>query len=210
MSSQYNGIIAVDPCHLERKLKTVGAVQNQIATYLVTGVPSYATSVRMTVFNEYEEGFPEITGSKLREGEWELTAQDYCFPDVGDVRFELNALSGDEQTPVYRPLGTGKIRVAKFYGKTFEPAPHPEQVVANAIRDKDGGVHKIVAKDVGTGGEEDWTSDVGKRLSASESAGLAVIEVIPDDNNRQHPVKAANTGTEKEQEWSVDVGKAKE
>lgn len=205
---KYNGIIVVDTCEIERKLKRVGAVQNQIASYLIVGVPDWANSVMMTVFNEYEEGFPEIVGAKVEgeDGKWVVTVKDFCFPSIGDVRYELNAMVGEGDDAVMRPLGCGKIRVTRYYGKTFEPAPHPETVVANAIRDKDGGIHKIEAENVGKEGEQDWSIKVGKRIDVSQGGSVAVIESIPDPaSGEKRKILAENVGTDEVQDWSISV-----
>jgi len=151
-----NAVVFVDVRDLRRPLVPWTAKQICSFTAEIRDVPEDISAVSVMVFKPNGEHFIGVPCSQDDNGVWHCVLNPAYFPAVGTGRYEV---VGTDSFGNNAALGAGKIVIEQFTaGGTVVPTG-VTPVVAE-ISDQYGIAHKIVAVNVGTAENPDWTSQV--------------------------------------------------
>lgn len=149
-----NGVINLSVTELNRQLPTLHARFASSFSLKMTSVPKDVDGVFVRVFKAIDtDGYFDIPANIDANGDWECYIIGTTFPELGTAVYEVHAV--DEQgNPT--ALGAGKVTIDAFSAGST-PITQGSEVSVATLPDETGALHQVVAVNLGTAGEPDWT-----------------------------------------------------
>ena len=148
-----NARIRVNPQELGRPLDTLQARFGSSFTLEITNVPNDVYGVFVRVFRAAADAYFDCPASRNDNGDWKCYMIGTTFPDVGDARYEIHA-TDEMGNPA--SLGSGKTRIEPFSAGN-SPIEQGSEISVATLPDETGALHQVVAINLGTAAEPDWT-----------------------------------------------------
>lgn len=157
MNTDYNAIIRLDITNLASPLTTIKAMQLCGVKVKVTNAPPTAYAMRIVVFKADGTHFAAMPLTQDGNGDFEGFVIGTCFPNHGRTKYQIVYKNEDGRNCAG---GRGDLLIEQFDPYAGgEPLPTGEIPICE-ISDKNGQMHHIVAVNVGTEEDPDWTSQV--------------------------------------------------
>lgn len=153
-----NARVRVNPRELDRPLDTLQARFGSSFMLEIVDVPNGVSGVFVRVFRAAYDGeaYFDCPANQNDNGDWSCYIIGTTFPDVGEASYEIHA-TDDMGNPT--SLGAGKVRVKPFSSGS-SPIPQGSVVSVATLPDETGALHQVVAVNIGTAQEPDWTWQV--------------------------------------------------
>lgn len=146
--NQINATINIDPTRMNRPRRAVFAMRYHSVSLELKNVPDDVTSIVFRVFKTDKHSFFDIPAMRRPDGTALVYVIGTCFPDAGDVKYELHAYDSRGNMTA---LGFGTVSIDQFT-ESGEPIAPGASVPIMTIFDEDGGQHTIKAVPDGMGG----------------------------------------------------------
>lgn len=151
-----NARVRVNPKELGRPLDTLQARFGSSFTLEIADVPNDLSGLFVRVFRAAADAYFDCPASQNDNGDWTCYMIGTTFPDVGEAKYEIHAID-DLGNPT--SLGGGKVRVEPFSAGS-SPVTQGEAVSVATLPDETGALHQVVAVNIGTAEEPEWSWQV--------------------------------------------------
>lgn len=148
-----NARVRVNPRELGRPLDTLQARFGSSFSLEVVDVPEDVSTVFVRVFRAAADAYFDCPATQNDNGDWNCYIIGTTFPDVGDAVYEIHATDADGNPT---SLGSGKVRIEPFSAGS-SPIVQGSEVSVATLPDETGALHQVVAVNLGTAAEPDWT-----------------------------------------------------
>lgn len=149
-----NAKVRVRIDELDRELPTIQTRFGASFQLKILDVPKGVDSVFVRVFKAQDkEGYFDCPANQDGNGDWECYMIGTTFPETGRGLYEIHA-TDEEGNPT--SLGVGKVSVKPFSAGS-SPITQGSEVSVATLPDETGALHQVVAVNLGTAGEPDWT-----------------------------------------------------
>lgn len=151
-----NARVRVNPRELGRPLDTLQARFGSSFCLEVVDIPEDVSAVFVRVFRAAADAYFDCPATQNDNGDWNCYIIGTTFPDVGEAAYEIHATDSDGNPT---SLGAGKVRIEPFSAGS-SPITQGSEVSVATLPDETGALHQVVAINLGTAAEPDWTWQV--------------------------------------------------
>lgn len=150
-----HAVIQVDVARLKFPLRTVETRFGASYSMKLVGVPADFGGVFVRVFTQ-GDGYYDCPANQNDNGDWFCYIIGTCFPNVCEAKYEVHALDGYGNNTA---LGVGKLVVEPFSAGST-PIENGSEVSVATLPDAQGALHQVVAVNLGTAENPDWSWQV--------------------------------------------------
>lgn len=152
-----NAVVNIDVARLGRQLPTLEARFGASFSLRMLNAPQGVSGVFVRVFRAYGgDGYFDCPANQDANGDWTCYMVGTTFPEAGRGSYEIHA-TDENGNPT--ALGAGRTLVKPFSAGS-SPITQGSEVSVATLPDETGALHQVVAVNLGTAEEPDWTWQV--------------------------------------------------